>query len=165
MKDKAVENNKHHFSGKQIFLTILKYLVLILVLYLMNFIFEQVIIQLSIKYKLEIFLKHGWNKINVNSFVAISTTTFAFFYLFFDILYLIKKNKVLKIITLLFDAIMLILSVLYFVQIIIAMLKAPGEAGFGFLFLPDSLTIFLYSFFSLKNKLNKNRNNKQELEK
>ena len=54
MKDKALENNKHHFSVKQFFLTILKYLVLILVLYLMNFIFEQVIIQLSIKYKLEI---------------------------------------------------------------------------------------------------------------
>ena len=153
MEENIVHKSNSSFSTKKNFKIILKYVFLIITLYLMNFIFEHVIIQLSIKYREEFFLKHGWNRINLNLFISIFTITFAFLYLLFDILFFIKKNKFLKISSIFFDTLLLVSSILYFIQIIIAMSRAPGEAGFGFVLLPISIIIFLYSIFSIIHKI------------
>ena len=153
MEENIVHKSNSSFSTKKFFKIVLKYVFLIITLYLMNFIFEHVIIQLSIKYREEFFLKHGWNRINLNLFISIFTITFAFLYLLFDILFFIKKNKFLKITSIFFDTLLLVSSILYFIQIIIAMSRAPGEAGFGFILLPNSIIIFLYSIFSIIHKI------------
>ena len=54
-----MEESKSSFSIKQTLSLIFKYVYLIIILYLMNFIFEHIIIQLSIKYRIEIFLNNG----------------------------------------------------------------------------------------------------------
>lgn len=146
-----MEENKSSF--KKVFTIIFKYVYSIISLYLMNFIFEHIIIQLSIKYRIEIFLKNGWNTINLNRSIFITTITFALVYLLFDILYFIMKNKILKFCSIFFDVILLVSSILYFVQILIAMNRAPGEAGFGFILLLISVIIFIYSIYSIINKL------------
>ena len=153
MEESIVHKNKSSFSTKNIFKFIIKYIFLFITLYLMNFIFEQIIIQLSIKYRVEFFLKNGWNKINLNLCISICSVTFAFLYLLFDILFFVKKNKMLKLCSIFFDMVLLVSAILYFIQIIIAMNRVPGEAGFGFIFFPISIIIFLYAMFSIINKL------------
>ena len=111
MEENIVQKSNSSFSTKKFFLIVIKYVFLIITLYLMNFIFEHVIIQLSIKYREEFFLKHGWNRINLNLFISIFTITFAFLYLLFDILFFIKKNKFLKISSIFFDILLLVSSI------------------------------------------------------
>ena len=153
MEENIVHESNSSFSIKKILKIVLKYVFLIISLYLMNFIFEHVIIQLSIKYRAEFFFKHGWNKTNLNLFISIFTITFAFLYLLFDILFFIKKNIFLKISSIFFDTLLLVSSILYFVQIIITMNRTLGEAGFGFILLPISIIIFLYSISSIIHKI------------
>ena len=150
---KKVETIKSSFSIQQVLKIVFKYVYLIITLYLMNFIFEQAIIQLSVKYRIESFLNNGWNKINLNRSILITTITFALVYVFFDILFFIRKNKLLKLCSLFFDLLLLVSAVLYFIQMLIAMSEDPGEAGFGFILLLFSVFISTYSIYSIVSKL------------
>lgn len=47
------------------------------------------------------------------------------------------------------DVILIMCAVLFFTDLVLHMIKAPGEAGFGIILIPIPFTIIGYSLFSI----------------
>ena len=118
----------------------------------MNFIFEELFIQLAVKTDLHFFQKE-LNSANIKFYTALVTSIFAAIYLLFEVSARILKKGFILIVSASMDFIILALAIFYFFRIIIAMKSAPGEAGFGFILLPIPIVIIPFCIFSIKAKI------------
>ena len=129
---------------------IIRFLYLFLVLYLMNFIFEDLLIHLAIN-NFKALYKNS-DTVNINFYIDLVTYIFAAIYLIFEITSRILKKRFLIIISIFLDFVIFALSIIYFIRIIAAMIKVPGEAGFGLFLLPAPIIIFPFCILDIIEK-------------